>query len=476
MVLVPTLILLEQWYKQALSFFPSVYKIGTDEQRVFDSTDSCVICIYNSFSIVKPFLNLFHIIFLDEGHRIFKPMVYLESDLDNSKYIESIRTSVSTHRSVIMSATIDPIPHFNYYSYPLRNAIQDGYLCDYQLICPIFNDDPSDRNIAEYIIKKGETHCIIYTSSISECESFTNLLNVCLPNSAKCIDSYTSKKEREQIIRSFEEGSIRFLVNVRVLNEGFNAPICSSILFLHLSSNNIFVLQCIGRALRLHPDKTIANIYLPFNTEKDEEHIMTFIQQLSEIDSHIKEIIQNKRLGTYLSLEKENSESKEIEDFEKIEYRYDLIFNRMGIDQRVTLLLLFVTENKRIPKREEVYQDIKLGKFWDCIKQGRHNKLYPLLSQIEILRNDYERVQKLKEEKKDKEQLTPKQKCDLLVLFVTENKRIPKKEVYQDIKLGKFWDHIKQGQHNKLYPLLSQNEILRNDYERVQKLKEKKKK
>ena len=159
-------------------------------------------------------------------------------------------------------------------------------------------------------------------------------------------------------------------------------------------------MQCIGRALRLHPDKTIANIYLPFNTEKDEEHIMTFIQQLSEIDSHIKEIIQNKRLGTYLSLEKENSESKEIEDFEKIEYRYDLIFNRMGIDQRVTLLLLFVTENKRIPKKEEVYQDIKLRSFWDNIKQGQHNKLYPLLSQIEILRNDYERVQKLKEEKK----------------------------------------------------------------------------
>jgi hypothetical protein len=53
-----------------------------------------------------------------------------------------------------------------------------------------------------------------------------------------------------------------------------------------------------------------------------------------------------------------------------------------------------------IPTVEEVYQDIKLGIFWHCIKQGRHNKLYPLLSQNEILKNDYERVQKLKEEKK----------------------------------------------------------------------------
>ena len=132
----------------------------------------------------------------------------------------------------------------------------------------------------------------------------------------------------------------------------------------------------------------------------------------------------------------------------------------------------FVNENNRIPTQKEIYKGIKLGIFWDNIK-GRNNNLYnQYLDQNELLREDYERVRKNREENKDKEVITPDQKCIILLEFVNENNRIPtQKEIYKGIKLGIFWDNIK-GRNNNLYnQYLEQNEMLKIDYTWVQKNK-----
>ena len=83
----------------------------------------------------------------------------------------------------------------------------------------------------------------------------------------------------------------------------------------------------------------------------------------------------------------------------------------------------------------------------------------------------------MKEEKKGKKQYTPEEKADLLLEFVQINNRCPKKdEVWNGVKIGIFWDNIKQGLHKKLYETtLSKNHILKEDYDRVQLLKEEKK-
>ena len=141
-------------------------------------------------------------------------------------------------------------------------------------------------------------------------------------------------------------------------------------------------------------------------------------------------------------------------------------------DQKCIILLEFVNENNRIPTQKEIYKGIKLGIFWDNIK-GRNNNLYnQYLDQNELLREDYERVRKNREENKDKEVITPDQKCIILLEFVNENNRIPtQKEIYKGIKLGIFWDNIK-GRNNNLYnQYLEQNEMLKIDYTWVQKNK-----
>ena len=68
-----------------------------------------------------------------------------------------------------------------------------------------------------------------------------------------------------------------------------------------------------------------------------------------------------------------------------------------------------------------------------------------ILLQNDILREDYERCQKLKEEKKGKHQLTTEEKAEILLEFVEKKKRMPKRdELYEGVKIGIFWDGIKQ--------------------------------
>ena len=65
----------------------------------------------------------------------------------------------------------------------------------------------------------------------------------------------------------------------------------------------------------------------------------------------------------------------------------------------------------------------------------------------------------------------------MLLDFVKEYSRPPKaSEIYKDTKLGVFWSSVKQGCNTELYnSILSQNPILRQDYDSIQQLKEKKK-
>ena len=82
----------------------------------------------------------------------------------------------------------------------------------------------------------------------------------------------------------------------------------------------------------------------------------------------------------------------------------------------------------------------------------------------------------LKKKKKGKEELTPEQKAELLITFVKEYKRVPKqKQEYKDFKIGVFWDSAKHRDNKQLYDKVKNNSILKDDYNRVQQLKEEKK-
>lgn len=182
------------------------------------------------------------------------------------------------------------------FNYSTRQAINDGYLCDYQIITMITNDkyisDFIKRNniinidnfktdthylicaimILKCIEENTCTHILTYHNSIKSSKLFSKLLmnmskyiNFDSDISIQSIDGSMSSIKRKTIFNSFCSNKFSILTSSKILNEGINLPIVDAVCFVDRRTSSIDIVQCIGRSLRLHKDKKISNIIVPIN-------------------------------------------------------------------------------------------------------------------------------------------------------------------------------------------------------------------
>lgn len=65
----------------------------------------------------------------------------------------------------------------------------------------------------------------------------------------------TKKKDREKILKDYNDGVYQVLFNVNIFTEGFNSPETSCIMLLRRCSGKSIMIQMVGRGLRLAPNK-----------------------------------------------------------------------------------------------------------------------------------------------------------------------------------------------------------------------------
>jgi len=403
LILVPRIILLEQIQDEIIDHNPklkSKIQLIGDCNNSFSENKDITICVYNSVKIVEEHSSKFYKIFIDEAHHINKPEIYTnddeyeDEDIDNddeinnkSTYIDIINNFTNLNNNVYLSATIDKKEGFKYYEKNIREMINKKYLCDYTINIPVFTDDPTNKNICEYLLKEYR-NIIIYCNSQKEGKNINDLLNKLQKKSSEYIDCNTPKKKRKEIIEKYKSGELPFLVNVRILVEGFDAPITKGVCFMHLPSSKTTLIQIIGRALRLHKEKTYATIILPFSSKDDETSITNFMKVMAKNDSRIKKSFENKKLGGYISIEKQNDKDNE-KDITDINFKYDLVFDSMGImknNEEIWLKRLddvkkYIDENERRPSEESIDCYIKKIGRW----VSRQTKNYK--KQVEIMSN-----------------------------------------------------------------------------------------
>ncbi len=370
LILVPIIILLDQMKEELIKYNPkfknTIQCIG-DGNDVFRQNKNITVCVYNSVGIVEKYCDQFEKIFIDEAHHIKKPIIYcnendnVESDTEISendeeinirKYTTIIRELTKYHNNVYLSATIDKHEGFLYYEKDIRYMIENGYLCDYTIHVPIFQEDPTYKNICEYLIKNYR-NIIIYCTTHKEGKYINELFNNIMPDSSYYIDSDTNKTKRNHIIKNYNEGIIPFLINVRVLVEGFNSEITKGICLFNIPNSNISIIQMIGRALRLHPSKTIANIILPFAGMINEEVFGNFINIVANNDIRIKKSYMNKKLGGYINFDKTDFTELDITN----DFKFELLYERLGIVRDYILMWCdklnfvknYINENLKLP-------------------------------------------------------------------------------------------------------------------------------
>jgi superfamily II DNA or RNA helicase len=429
LILVPTCVLLVQWNDACKELGMEAYLVDSNHHHDLKqyTNQTIVICVYDSYKNIHEERNRWKRIVVDEAHHIIKPERYMETEDEHNDFsedeedeeMEEERPISSTHRicdlhqtnhMIYLSATLDkPEDDSLYYEYKVRQAISDGYLCDYQFIFPIFQQEYTiNRYLAEYLIhRQNETHCLIYAPNCKEGKEFVDMLHSIQAGCAGYIDGNTTAAKRNKLFADFESGKIRFLINIRVLVEGYNAPHIRSIFFLHISSSDIFIIQAIGRALRLHPDKIKATIYVPFTHENDIDRIQAFLTQLSTYDERIKQSLVQKKVGGYLSLEHSEVQEQDEEktDDSVFEFRYNLIVDRMGNSNQLEEMAIkkvleykaFYEEHGRKPIRvlrnktkeqkknatDEQKYEYSLAIWFNNIKiRNKKNKIYPSVEKI----------------------------------------------------------------------------------------------
>ena len=315
LILVPRIILMEQIQDEIIRHKPefknNIQCIG-DCNNDYDESKNITICVYNSILLIEPYFESFTKIYIDEAHHIDKPMIYddineYESDdtIEDEQtfgYNNIIKTLSKYNNNVYLSATIDRIQDFSYYMKDIRDMIEENFLCDYNIHIPIFSDDPTNMNVCKHLIANYR-NIIIYCNSQKEGKYIYTLMNTLQKGCSEYIDCMTSKSKRNTIIKKYKDDNIPFLINVRILVEGFDAPITKGVCFMHLPSSKTTLIQIIGRALRLHPLKTIAHIILPFSCKEDESAINNFLKVMANNDKRIKQSYKNKKLGGYISIE-----------------------------------------------------------------------------------------------------------------------------------------------------------------------------
>jgi superfamily II DNA or RNA helicase/phage anti-repressor protein len=273
------------------------------EKNVISSTyDSCVIINFlikkleNCYIIVDEFHNLSKNNLTDENNDIYKLLNY------------------ETNK-VFISAT--PIKNFmnildtNIYTYKWKDAIENKYICDFNIYLPIlsceiinFLDIIKDNytqlelkiikkayNLVKGMLFNGDKKCICYLTTIEKANIFNKIL-ILISNTFNVeiereqIDCNTKKLKRNEIINKFKNSDKLFiLLNVHVLDEGIDIPECDSVYITQPNNNIINIVQRMCRANRIYKNKTNCNIYL-WCTEKKTKYILNYL--FEKMDESIK--------------------------------------------------------------------------------------------------------------------------------------------------------------------------------------------
>ncbi len=274
--------------------FASIFSAGlkrkeASQQVVFGSVQSVV-------RNLEQFSQGFTLLVIDECHR-----VSLEDNSGYRRVINHLRQHNPDLKILGMTATPYRLGQgwiYRYHHYgmvrgeedcffnecvfelPLRLMIKQGYLTQPKLV---------DGAIAQYDFsscKPGATGCyqesdlnrvikgagrataqiisqvieqaadpqgvMIFAATVDHAKEIKQYLPA---QEAAIILGETSLKERDQLIQSFKNKQIKYLINVAVLTTGFDAPHVDLIAILRPTESVSLYQQIIGRGLRLAPDK-----------------------------------------------------------------------------------------------------------------------------------------------------------------------------------------------------------------------------
>lgn len=163
------------------------------------------------------------------------------------------------------------------YSYTTREAIDDGYLCDYEVVVVSRVDTALNRDrlplaaLAAAAQQHGVRRALSFHNRVAEARAFASQANSSgsqeLLFSAESITGSTPASTRRQSLERLSgqcsDRLVRVVTAARCLREGVDVCAVDAVLFAAPRSSTVDIVQAVGRVLRTHPGKSRGVIIIP---------------------------------------------------------------------------------------------------------------------------------------------------------------------------------------------------------------------
>jgi len=102
---------------------------------------------------------------------------------------------------------------------------------------------------------EGRKSIIIFCSGVEHAEQVADAISGMTGEEVGLVTGETLPLERASVLERFRTGKLRWMVNVNVLTEGFDAPGIDMVAVMRATVSPGLFAQAVGRGFRLHPDK-----------------------------------------------------------------------------------------------------------------------------------------------------------------------------------------------------------------------------
>ena len=341
---------------------------------------------YDSCNIVNLLIDSLEnrYIIVDEFHNLSENNINDDKNEINKLITKNIN-------KVFVSAT--PIKDFmnitDIYTYEWKKAIENKYICDFNIYLPEITDITNFIEFIESkytvdkikIIKKaynlikgmlfnGDKRCICYLTTIEKANMFNNILTFIgnifnIEIERDQIDCNTKRIKRNDIIKKFKTSNKMFiLLNVHVLDEGIDIPECDSVYITQPNNNIINIVQRMCRANRIYKNKTKCNIYL-WCSEKKTNIILDYLFMKTNgcIENKIYKVCSNKQKNILYTKNNEHENMKIIFD------KFSALCGDTKINNEFIKELFFIQTNNVYQKYAPFIIDLNTLCKWMCVQK-----------------------------------------------------------------------------------------------------------
>ena len=346
--------------------------IGDGKHSITEASN-VIVCINMSVSHIPSDIEITYKI-IDEAHHLESEDSQIRKQINKLQCIKELNLSATFHNQECLD-----------FNYPMNEAIEDGYISDYQMVIGYFESGDKTDELVSLIKNHTEwSPMFVYFNTTEKCKVFNDKLKQVNIKSTY-ITGDTPSIEREQTKTDIESDKLQVVCLCGVYNEGVSIDCLQTVVFGDLRHSQINKIQIAMRANRKHSCKPFYRVVLPVvESDFSEKDIQELIRTFAEIDTRLVEDIRNKnQLRVKLIMNDGSNEA----NLENAELLYEQVYDRMGVMiegmsaeeiwfMKFEMLKEFIDKNKFTPlnKRSKLTDEYSLSIWFSNQKQNYKKK------------------------------------------------------------------------------------------------------